>query len=792
MADITARAIRRISHETSGIVALPASAAIRPYVPAAEGIGFSDCWMIVRRHSNLIFGLLAAALLTTLIITFCMTPNFAASSTLQIEPAPAQVLDIKELVDEQGGTQDYDYYKTQFALLKSRDLAAIVIRDLDLTHTAPFASEQPGFVTGLFYSLLTTFNRLLSSSAPQQKPDPDAVDPGVIDNYLHRLKVKPEIGTRLVVVSFSVPNPALAQRIVQAHVSHYINRDLDLRNESRRSAVTFLQRELTELKGKVESSEAALQAYRRKNGIVSFDVQDRNTVAQRRMENLTRALTTVETKRITAEAQMQLVHTGSYESLPQVIANPVIATLEPRVQELQAQYADMSAAFSPKYPKLAELKAHLEEARAGLRREIQRVADAVQRQYTAASDEENSLRAAIESEKQRDFALNDASLQDTVLAREVESNRQLYKTVLLRMQQIAVGEQSPISNINVVEHAVAPNYPSSPNTRKYLAISGLLALLIGIACAFVLEQLDDRLKTSEEAEQYLLLPTLAVAPDFAKLDTPNGRPRLLYNMRWLPYANARRATRATQTIHHAAAEGDVYRSIRNALLFSRGDPPPKLVLFTSGIEAEGKTWTAVQTALAFARTESTVLLMDADLRRSRCHEALGLDNPVGLSDVLSGEYEPADVICFLEDRNLFLLSAGSRVTNASELLTSSRMSRLLVQLSQVYDFILIDSAPIMSASDTAGMATMTDGVVLVAGAHTSKQDVRRAAERLSLVGANVLGVVLNRTDLRGTDYERYSGYYANQDLDIEVSQTANSTSVWITSVELDKPSTKSG
>ena len=198
MADISARAIRRIPREISGIVALPASAAIRPHVPAAEGIGVSDCWLIIRRHLNLIFGLLAAALLTTVLITFCMTPNFAATSTLLIEPATPQVLDIKELVDEQGGTQDYDYYKTQFALLKSRDLAAIVIRDLDLAHTAPFVSEQPGFVTGMFYSLLTTFSRLLSSSAPQQKPDPDAVDPGVIDNYLHRLKIKPEIGTRLV------------------------------------------------------------------------------------------------------------------------------------------------------------------------------------------------------------------------------------------------------------------------------------------------------------------------------------------------------------------------------------------------------------------------------------------------------------------------------------------------------------------------------------------------------------------------------------------------------------------
>jgi polysaccharide biosynthesis transport protein len=783
MADISANAVRRIPHELSGIVALPALPAMRPHLVAAEGIGLSDCWLVIRRHLHLIFGLLAAALLMTGLVVFLMTPNFTASSTLLIEPAPPQVLDIKELVDEQAGTQDYDYYKTQFALLKSRDLAASVISDLDLTHTPPFGSDtQPGYVASLFYSLLATPNRLLpSSSAAEQKHNPGSVDANVIDDYIHRLTVKPEIGTRLVTVAFSAPDAALAQRIVQAHVRHYINRDLDLRNESRRSAVNFLQRELIEMKERVQNSEAALEAYRRKNGILSFDVRDRNTFAQRRMENLTRALTAVETARIAAEAQVQMVRGGDYESLPQVIANPVITALEPRVQALQAQYANMSAAFSPKYPKLAELKAELSTARAGLRREIQQVADAIARQYQADVDEESKLRADIEAEKERDFALNDASLQDAVLAREVETSRQLYRTVLLRMQQIAVGQQAPVSNINVVENAVAPTLPSSPKKRLDLAISGLIALICGITLAFILDQLDDRLKTSEEAEEYLRLPTLAVAPDFTKLGTLNGRSRFLSNMPWLPYAYARRATRATQAIHHAASEGDVYRAIRNALLFSRGVPPPKLVLFTSGVEGEGKTWTAVQTALAFARTEASALLIDADLRRAACHEALALDNAVGLSDVLLGRCEPEDAIRFLEDQNLSLLSAGSRVANPSELLTSSRMSRLLGILSQAYDYIFIDSAPLMLASDTAGIATMTDGAVLVAGANTSKRDVLRAAERLSLVGANVLGVVLNRVDFQGAEYRQYSRYYVSQDIDIEVSKATNTEPVSTTS-----------
>jgi capsular exopolysaccharide synthesis family protein len=719
-------------------------------------------------------GLLITALLTAVLVATCMTPNFTASSTLLIEAATPQVLGIKELLDDQPGSQDYDYYKTQFALLKNRDLAASVIRDLDLTDTAPFTTDmRPGYISSLVSSLLTTLSRPLSSSVPGQKPDPGAIDPGVIDDYLHRLTIKPVVGTLLVVVSFSTPNPALSKRIVQAHVDHYINRDLDLRNESRRVAVGFLQRELSELKEKVQNSEAALEDYRRKNGIVSFDVQDRNTVAQRRMENLTRALTTVETKRITAEAQVQLVRNGNYESLPQVISNPVIGTLEPHVQQLQAQYADMAAAFSSKYPKLVELKAELSEARAGLRREIQRVADAVERQYKADVDEENRLRADIESEKQQDFALNNASLQDTILAREVVSNRQLYKTVLLRMQQIAVGQQSRVSNINIVEHAIAPMFPSSPNIRKYLAISGLIALVVGIGCAFVLEQFDDRLKTSEEAGKYLRMEILAVAPDFAKLSAPSYRFRLFDYTRSLPYAKTRGSNQVTQAIHHAASQGDVYRSIRNALLFGRGDPPPKIVLITSGIEGEGKTWTAIQTALAFARTESTTLLIDADLRRARCHQALAVDNEIGLSEVLLGRCEAADALRFLEEQNLFLLSAGSRVSNASELLTSSRMSWLLVALSQAYDFIVVDSAPVMLASDTAGIATMTDGVILVAGARTSRQNVRRATELLTLAGANILGVVLNQMDRHAAAYDQYSRYHAYENSDIEVSKSTD-------------------
>ncbi|MGH7932853.1 MAG: GumC family protein, partial [Candidatus Binataceae bacterium] len=357
--------------------------------------------------------MLAIAWLTTGLAVFLMTPNFAATSTLLIEPAPAEVLDIKELISEDGGTEDHDYYKTQFELLKSRDLAAGVIRDLDLMHSPMFASNtQHGYAASLWFYLIAQLGRLSPSpTAAAHNDDPNAPIEKAIDAYLHRLTVEPKIGTRLVMVSFSAPDPVLAQRVVQAHVRDYIRRDLDLRNESRRSAVEFLQKQLVEMKQRVQTSEAALHAYRRKNGILSFSVEDANKVAERRMENLSKALTEVETKRISAQAQVQLVRAGNYESLPQVISNPVIAALKPQVQQLQAQYADLSAAFNPEYPKLAELKAELSTARRGLQKEVQQVANAVERAYKADADEESELRNEINDEKERDFALNDASLK---------------------------------------------------------------------------------------------------------------------------------------------------------------------------------------------------------------------------------------------------------------------------------------------------------------------------------------------------------------------------------------------
>jgi polysaccharide biosynthesis transport protein len=769
MSEIAPYVARRVGYDSPVVIASGGA------IPLAmsDGIGLADCWRVIRRSLRLICTLIMICLLITGVVLLLSTPNFTASSTLLIEPEPPQVLDVRELISETGSTEDHDYYKTQYDLLKSRALAASVIRDLNLEQSGLFSGkEKQAYLAWVWACLDSLSARWLGGSPalPARSTDIDVVSGNAIDSYSGRLKVEPKIGTRLVVVSFSAPDPVLAARIADAHVRHYVRQGLELRSESRRVAVEFLAHQLVTIKQRVQRSEAALNTYRHQKGIVSFSVADTNKLAEGRMEDLTRALTEAETRRIAAEAQMRQVLTGNFDSLPQVVTNPAITALKPQVQRLQAEYAHMSTAFNDRYPKLAELKAELLEAHRTLDREMEAVAIAVKRSYKSAVDEENRLRAEINAEKERDLRLNDASLQDAVLVREVETNRDLYKNVLLRMQQIQVGELAPVTNVSIVDHAVAPQFPSTPKRRRDLAISGLLALLCGIVLAFILDQFDNRLKTSEEIEQYLKLPNLAVAPDFAMLQEARGSHKRLDS---LGRALLRSDGTADQRLHsrfRQPGKGEVYRSIRTALLFSRAGSPPRKVLVTSAIEGEGKTWTAIHTALAFAQTGGRTLLIDADLRRAQCHEVLGVVKSVGLSEVLVGQLEPEEAIVY--DGKLFVLPAGSPVPNPAELLTSARMVQVLQALSASYEHILLDSAPLMYASDTVGVATMVDGIVLVVGAETPKQSVRRASERLAFAGANVLGVVLNRVDIHHPDHREYSRYYFSYEKVEEIPGTA--------------------
>ena len=336
---------------------------------AEEGLGLLECWLTVRKRLTLVLGLTAAALMLAIVAILLRQPRYTATATLLIQPATPQVLDITQLVATAPSSGDHDFYTTQEDLLRSPALAVKVIRALGLGKTELLAPPKNGLAASWQnwpMHLLASWNNRTAQGIANR--DAAAIELGVstdaINRYQRMLAVAPVLGTQLVTVSFTAPDPGLAARIANAHAQSYIDWGLELRHQASARAQDFLREQLVEIKQRVEASEAALNSYRHAKGIVSFAIDDKDQIAEARMAALTTALTDAETDRIRLESEMQLVRAGDYDSLPAVINNQMIETLKPHIDDLSSQYAAMSSHFTDRWPDLGKLKSQLAEGRA--------------------------------------------------------------------------------------------------------------------------------------------------------------------------------------------------------------------------------------------------------------------------------------------------------------------------------------------------------------------------------------------------------------------------------------------
>ncbi|MGH7780007.1 MAG: GumC family protein [Candidatus Binataceae bacterium] len=736
--------------------------------PEAAGPDLRDYVRVVRRHAKLIASMLLAAMLVTGLVVLVVTPHFTAVSTILVEPNAPHVLNINELAAESAGSDDHGYYKTQEEILKSRSLAAQVIRDLGLDRNPDFTGKslQRGFFSATIHAVGASIGGILKGQSAVRPLDLYGIDPSLVDHYLHSLAVKPDVGTRLFAISFTSPNAALASQIANAHVRTYIHRGMEIHAQASQEAEQFLEKKLVELKERVEKSEAALNTYRRDRGIVAFNLDDRGTILNERLKEMNQALTKAETDRIDLESQHDLIHKRNYNSLPAVIGSVLIQQLKTQDDVIAGQYASMSQQFKSDYPPLKELKAKVDETNARLNSEIDHTVEGIESQYQASVSRETALKQSVDDLKTKALALNDASLQDAVLAREVDANRQLYTSVLERMKEIGVAGEVPTSNVSIIDSATPPIDPSSPRKLLDLAVAGAAALFVGIGIAFLLDHLDDGLHNPEEAESYLQLPSLGSVPDFLTLGADDEAEAAMPLNGGVPTLIADSAADEREIMmakSRFSIAGESYRAIRTAILLSRAAEAPKTLLVASGAKSEGKTVTAVNIAMAFAQMGGRVLLIDADLRRARCHEVLGVHNLVGLTEVLVGQKQAGEVIRPIGSGGLSFMSAGSVPPNPTELLASRRMQEILEELSATYDSVLIDSPPVMPVSDSVVLSRLVDGVVVVVGPRTPKQLVRHACSRLGQVGARILGVVLNQVNMKSPDYYHYHRYYSYED-----------------------------
>jgi capsular exopolysaccharide synthesis family protein len=683
------------------------------------------------------------------------TPTYTSASTIRIEREAPEVLESKQQNGEPDNAID-SFYKTQYEMLRSRSLAARVIRNLGLENNSTFTGvdKKP--------SLTSTETKWVRSRLQMPAKGPVAGILGAkatnIDLYLASLSVRPVFSTRLVSIAFNSRDPSLAAEIANVHVREFIRQSYQEHAQTGAEAQHYLEGTLNEIEARVEKSEAALNQYRRQRGIVEFSLDDKNQLISDRIADLNRAVVNAEAARISLGSDVHTIQGNDYNSLPAVTDSTLIQRLKEASAKLEGEYASLSNQFTLDYPPVAQLHAQLLEAQRREQEEVRKVTESIKARYNSAVQRENELRREFEREKDRAMALKDASLQDAVLSRDVETSRALYQSVLERIKMLGVASESQMTNITIVDPAEMPTVPSRPKKELTLVLSGFLALLAGIGVAFVSEASDRGLKTADEVQSYLRFPNLATVVHFAAPSTVDAQQtELLLTRLDETHELVVTGNQATSARGLFAAAGEAYRAIRTGILLSRSERSPRTILFSSATGGEGKSVTATNCAFMFAQVDERVLLIDADLRRPRCHEILGRDSHPGLTEVLVGLQELDKAIQSTSTKGLFFLSAGVTPPNPSELLGSHKMRGILAAAASSFDHVLIDSPPILPVSDSVVLSTLVDGVVMVVSAHTAKDLVRDACARLLYVGSKMLGVVLNNVDTEQRN--GYAPYY---------------------------------
>lgn len=727
-----------------------------------------EYWLVFRRQRWLILMCVTAVLLCVTLYTFTRAPIYTAQASILLERKPPQVLKIQDALSE--SIENAEYYKTQYEILKSRALAARVIREHAL-ETVPIFSgtkdaSQVGFVAGLVETLTAWTT---GSAEPAKKPLEPGVPAGVITAYLSMVKIQPVPGTGLVRVVFSTPEPLLSARLANTHSTTYVRYGLDLRSKTNEEALAFLDKKLLELKDRLETSEAALNSYRRDKGIISLS--DKENIVVDRLADLNKRLTEAEAERISLEAKVRAIRHGNSDGLPAGIAGTVAQNLKNEITRLEGEQAQLAKEFKPGYPPLDKVTAQLENTRRRLRSELQSDVRSIESTYQAAQTKEAALRAQMLAQKNETLKLKDSAVEYAILDREVNTNRQLYDSILQRMREMSVAAEVQSSNVYVVDKAEVPPTPSYPNKTRSLLLGLFFGLALGIGLGFMRERWKTTFTTPEDLERSVRLPLLGVVPDFMRLKT-RDRSRLSYVRPATSTQAKRNNDRLPATVnagdltiteyHPFSVVTEAYRTLRSALLLARAGEPARTILLTSATRGEGKTTTLVNTAIVFAHMGGRVLIIDGDLRLPRCHKLLKVENDVGLAEVLAGQVEPLEVTKHMKVENLFVITSGAIPPNPAELLSSQRMSQVIGNLQEHFDYIFIDSSPVLPVSDALHVATMVNGVLFVVDGHkTPRQVVNRARLRLTNARIKILGVLLNRINVQEGSYADYYGHYYN-------------------------------
>jgi len=697
-----------------------------------------DYIIILRKHQWMILTFFLTVVTIVTIASFKMKPVYVASARVEVDKESQNMMPFPDSNSYDAFVDLENYLETQSKILQSETLALQTIKTLSLERYPEFGGNPNAVAFAHSGSV--------------------AKRPAILGAFLGRLSVKRVPNSRLIEVTFEAEDPQLAAQTVNTHLQNYVEQNFRSKYDATIQASNWLSSELEELRIKVEKSENARIAYERANQI--WQIDEKQDISVSKLSDLSKAVTSAQTDVAEKEALYRMAMSGNIDALPLAHGHEVITELRKRKSDVDEQYAEALNQYGPNFPKVLRIAAQQNEVDADLDRARKTLLEGVEQEYNTARSHVQLLQEALDKQKAEANDQAEKLVQYHILQHDAESNKQLYDGLLQKLKEASITAGLRSSNIRVVDPALAPASPSRPQKARNILLAVLMGLVGGVGLALFREYLDNTVKSPDDVEALTGLPSLAVVPSLPGLNATTGR---LSRLAREAGAGAGSRVELLSYIQPKSQISEAFRALRTSLLLSQADHPPQVILVTSALPREGKTTAAVNLAVTLAQLGDRTLLVDSDLRKPGIRRALNLTigKDVGLSSYLAGVTSLEEAtIQHPTITNLSALTTGPVPPSPADLLSSHRMREAIAELRRRFKFIVIDSPPVMAATDAVILSALTDGVLLVVrSGETPKEAFTRTRDLLAAVKCRLLGVVLNAVDSNAPDYYYSYRYY---------------------------------
>src|SRR5215217_6516854 len=760
-----------------------------------------DHWRAIRKRLWFVLGMIALVTMLAIVYVARKPDFYEAQARVQVDLEETGTL-VNNSRPLYGPTDDPIYFNTQLQILVSPGLMRRVVRTLDLEHNPDFFKGNPA----QRQSTWQTFLRMVGLGSKSQETGPKQPDQlpltttvaqataredlneakrlaPYVNTILSGLKVEPVKETRgyyketrLIDIKFTHIVPEVAPKVVNAIAETYVFSNLEKRTEANSTTGDFLQKRIAELQQQIRTAEERLVNYAKNNQIISLD-PNQNTVVER-LAGLNRQLLEAENDRKTAEAAYNAAKVPEAAVALADDGAKQTNEIEGKLNDLRQKRVQLLVDATEEAPEVKEIDQQIGELDRQLKelrsRKSATLLTNLNTRYQQTLAREQSLRKAFEQQRAQTLSQNEAAINYRIIQQEIETNKSLLNGLLQGAKENDVVLAGKPNNISIVDYALTPDIAVGPNRARTIIAAFFLSIGLGLGLALFFEYLDDTVHSTEEVERVLHLPALAVIPSVGSA----ARRRVLLGtpattaLQKQSNGNGNGNSELLMNVDGRSPLAEAYRHLRTSVLLSTAGRAPKSLLVTSSLPGEGKTTTAVNTAISLAQTGASVVIIDADMRRPRLQSIFDMSGQEGLSSILSSDISEADMLAVVrndEESGLNVLTSGPIPPNPAELLGSDQMRRLIATLQANYTHVVVDSPPVSSFTDGVLISTMVDGVLLVVhGGKSSRHIVRRSKQLLSDVGAKIFGVVLNNVNLQSHDYYYYQSYYGQKYYEKEV------------------------